>query len=129
MSTHLRGSPYCNWQTILKLTTECFVVDFIKSFEAGVNSRQFISEIVDFLNTMTRGNHFEAITIKINQRLGYLKQIRHMLSLKRWISFYNSLVIIKILTRLNSSTISVVGPVRFTFSRTHFLSKFYCVYF
>ena len=42
--------------------------------------------------TMTWGDHVEAISTKINQRLGLLKRIRHLLPLETRISLYNSLV-------------------------------------
>ena len=42
--------------------------------------------------TMTWGDHVEAISTKINQRLGLLKRIRHLLPLETRITLYNSLV-------------------------------------
>ena len=42
--------------------------------------------------TMTWGDHFEALSTKINQRLGLLKRIRHLLPIETWTTLYNSLV-------------------------------------
>ena len=41
---------------------------------------------------MTWGDHVEAISTKINQRLGLLKRIRHLLPLETRTTLYNSLV-------------------------------------
>ena len=42
--------------------------------------------------TMTWGDHVEALSTKINQRLGMLKRVRYFLPLETRITLYNSLV-------------------------------------
>ena len=41
---------------------------------------------------MTWGDHVEATSTKINQRLGLLKRITYLLPLETWITLYNNLV-------------------------------------
>jgi len=80
----LIGSPHkissCNDINVVIDETSLEYTDTFKYLGVTINS------------TMSWGDHVEAISTKINQRLGLLKRIRHLLPLETRTTLYNSLV-------------------------------------
>ena len=96
------------WLNEYKLTlnlkkTKCLLIGSNRKLESKVALTSILNYNVDnvcnfkylgiFISAdFTRTNHVEYIASKVNQRLGLLKRIKHLLPFKSRLLYYNSLV-------------------------------------
>jgi hypothetical protein len=63
----------------------------ISSMTVSVNNNKYLG--VTITANFTWSEHIDRISVKVNQRLGLLHRIKHLLPLNARILFYNSLVL------------------------------------